>query len=191
MLRYYLAVIFGGPLLIGAVNSLINSEEILFSVFASYLITATAFGIDALCAFAVRYLAKGAIINPFASFYNEKKWEKKLYKTLRVKAWKDKIPEMGGALAGFQKKKAESTSDADYLYKFMVETCYAEAMHILSVVLGFLVMLIMPQRCALLVGLPVALVNAILNILPVIVQRYVRPMLKASYRRACRHAAKK
>ena len=181
MLRYYLIAIFGG---IGAFSLLaIFAGDMapwyaFLGVFAS---AAAAFGLDALVALAVRRYPEEKI-DPFHGYFAARRWERKFYVRLGVRHWKDRIPEMGGLLARFSKKQVADRRDNTYLLKFMRETCYAEVMHLLSIPAGFLILLLFPHRI-LWFGLPVALVNAVLQIFPVITQRYVRPFLATAYRR--------
>ena len=73
--------------------------------------------------------------------------------------------------------------DTDYLYTFMIETVYAEVLHFWSAIFGFLIVFISPKLFVV-VGLPLALANVILQIMPVMVQRYNRPKLMLAYERA-------
>ncbi|MBO4936760.1 MAG: hypothetical protein J6C90_00355, partial [Clostridia bacterium] len=58
-----------------------------------------------------------------------------------------------------------------------IESCRAETMHLLSSVFGFCVILLFPIKYLFMISLPVAIVNFIMQILPVMVQRYTRPKL--------------
>ena len=69
----------------------------------------------------------------------------------------------------------------------MEETVYAEIMHLVSAFLGFLVVFI-NLKLWLIVGLPLAIFNLILQIMPVMVQRYNRPKLMLAYRRNEKYA---
>ena len=192
MLRYYLTVILAGPSIVALSSYLVFGERAGFSLVyafvASYFATAVAFVIDALAAILTRALARGRALDPFAPCYTVSKRERRLYVRLGVRVWKDKIPEMGGLLVGFQKKRVETREDADYLMLFLKETCYAELMHAISALLGFAVVFTLPLRYAFYFAIPVASVNFVLNVLPVIVQRYVRPSLVLSYNRCVRKA---
>lgn len=199
MFRYYIIAIVLGNILIGLVNGLIGlpgySTPVAMLVYlgVSVLFTALEFGLDALIAWLTRLLSEKAV-DPFRRIYRVAKWEKKLYKKLGIVKWKDKIPEAGGLLAKFQKKKVLDFHDNEYILKFMRESVYAEIMHVISAVAG----LAIPALCALRllwpdavmqvrwgwrVALPVALVNFVLQVLPVMVQRYVRPQLMSVYLR--------
>lgn len=142
--------------------------------------------IDAVVAIIVRILPK-KWVNPFNRIYKVHKWESKLYLRLGIRKWKDLIPESGKALTGFGKREVENIKDNTYLYKFMEETVHAEIMHLVSAFLGFLVVFI-NLKLWLIVGLPLAIFNLILQIMPVMVQRYNRPKLMLAYRRNEKYA---
>ena len=156
----------------------VTDGEILITIIYTFL---ALFVIDALVAILVRLLPK-KWINPFNKIYNAKPWETKLYLKLKIRSWKDKIPETGKALTGFGKDKILDMNDNQYIYKFMEETVYAEVMHVISAVLSIFVIFI-NLKLWYIVGLPMAVVNFVIQILPVMVQRYNRPKLKLLYDR--------
>ncbi len=181
MLRYYLIAIFGGIALFSLLAVLAGGIVWWYAVLGVFASAAAAFGIDALVALCVRRYPEQKI-DPFRGWFRARRWERKCYVRLGIRHWKDRIPEMGGLLAHFSKKQVADRHDNAYLLKFMRETCYAEVMHIWSVPAGFLIFLLFPHHI-LWFGLPVALVNAALQIPPVLTQRYVRPFLVSAYRR--------
>lgn len=206
MFRYYIIAIVVGNILIGLVNGLIGLPgystpvALLVCLGVSVLFTVLEFGLDALIAWLTRLLPEKAV-DPFHKIYRVAKWEKKVYKKLGIVKWKDKIPEAGGLLAKFQKKKVLDFHDNAYIMTFMRESVYAEVMHVISAVAGLAV----PALCALRllwpdvipqvhwcvrIALPVALVNFVLQVLPVMVQRYVRPQLMSVYLRNQKRAEK-
>ena len=192
MFRYYIIAIVAGNVIIGAVNGIVGLpghtalSATLVCLGVSVLFTVLEFCLDAVIAWLTRLLPEGAV-DPHLRMYRVAKWEKKLYRRLGIVAWKDKIPEAGGLLAKFQKKKVLDFRDNAYLMSFMRESVYAEIMHVISAFAGF----VFPLICLLLPGwawlvrmaLPVALVNFVLQVLPVMVQRYVRPQLMRVYER--------
>lgn len=199
MFRYYIIAILLGNLVIGLVNGCIGVPgyspwvAMPLCLGVSLLFTALEFGLDAVIAWLTRQLPEKAV-DPFRRIYRVAKWEKKLYKSLGIVKWKDKIPEAGGLLANFQKKKVLDFHDNAYIYTFMKESVYAEVMHVISALAGLAV----PALCAcrllwpdvmeqvhwcVRIALPVALVNFVLQALPVMVQRYVRPQLMSVYLR--------
>ena len=187
MFRYYLAVIFGGTGLIALLAALIGGVPAGKAVIAAFSTSAAAFLVDAVCALATRWCIPEQKMNPFARVWKAHPSERRFYVKLGIRRWKDKIPETGGLLVGFSKSAVADRHNNTYLLKFLKETCYAELMHIISIPCGFLVLLLtfawdsIPHFIAWF-GLPVAIVNAILQLLPIFVQRYVRPFLAAAYR---------
>ena len=109
--------------------------------------------------------------------YHVSALERKLYRFLKVRLWKDKVWELGG-LGGFSKKKVNEPDNPEYVEQFIIECNKGVLTHRLSYPAGFLAMLTLPNVCALTVALPVAIVNLYLNVLPTLVLRYNTPMLK-------------
>ena len=145
--------------------------------------------IDAVCALFVRYCLPKKMFNPFLKAYSVGKFERKFQEKIGVRKWKDRIPEAGQLFANFSKTEIADMSNNEYVYKFMSETVYAEIMHWLSAIFSFLIIFI-DLRLALTVALPLIVGNMILNLLPVIVQRYNRPKLMVLYKRNERMKAK-
>ena len=185
MFRYYVTAIILALTAIFGVNAVFitplphvsHLDMLAFLVLA----TAEAFAIDAAVALIVRYAVPQRFYNPLAKRFKCFRAEKKIYTRLGIRKWKDKIPETGGLLVGFQKKKVTDLKDNAYLYKFMQETCYAEVMHVWSALLGFTIIALCPSPLRLSVALSVAVVNAVLQLLPVAVQRFIRPQLLRVY----------
>lgn len=185
MFRYYIIAIILAVALVFGVNVLFVTPlpglSHLDALLYLLLCVAGAFAVDAVAALAVRYLVPEKFYNPLAKRFACFRFEKKLYTRLGIRKWKDKIPETGGLLVGFGKRHATDLHNNAYVYKFMQETCYAEVMHVWSIPLGFLVLLICPAPLRVSIALPVAIVNAVLQILPAAVQRFVRPQLLRVY----------
>lgn len=187
MFRYYLAVIFGGTGLIALLAALAGGVPAGKAALAAVSTSAAAFLADAVCALATRWCVPERKMNPFARVWKVHHFERRFYVKIGIRRWKDKIPETGGLLVGFSKSAVADRHDNTYLLKFLKETCYAELMHIISIPCGFLVLLLtfawdsIPHFIAWF-GLPVAIVNAVLQLLPIFVQRYVRPFLLSAYR---------
>lgn len=114
--------------------------------------------------------------------YHVSAFEKKLYKKLRVRCWKDKVWELGG-LGGFSKKVLKEPENPRYIEKFIIECNKGVLTHRLSYPIGFLAMLTLPNVCSLTVALPVAIVNLLLNVLPTLALRYNTPMLLSILKR--------
>ena len=71
----------------------------------------------------------------------------------------------------------------------MFESGKGVVVHIGGMILGFLVIFIFPLKYALVIGLPIAIVNVFLNILSTMVLRYNTPKLLVAFERAKRTQA--
>ena len=189
----YITIIFIGTLIsaiLGVFVSVPNlgvSESRIFAIIISLLVLVA---IDAVCALFVRYCLPKKVFNPFLKAYKVGKKERKFYEQIGVRKWKDRIPEAGQLFANFSKTEVTDMTNNEYVYKFMSETIYAELMHWLSMIFSFLIIFI-DLRLALTVGLPLVIGNMILNLMPVLVQRYNRPKLMVLYERNKRSELKK
>ena len=98
--------------------------------------------------------------------------EKKFYEKLKIRKWKDKVPEIGH-FTGFRKNKISDPKSVEYVERFLMEACYGEVGHFLSLFFGFLLLLLFPiHKSWLAISIAVAIVNAMLNIPPILVLRY-------------------
>lgn len=127
----------------------------------------------------VRFVPKG-VYNPNNKLFNVRKKENNFYEKLKIRKWKEKVPE-AGKLGGFKKDKLASPKDPEYLRKFLVESCIAEAIHSLSIWWGIFslifVNMCLPKEAIFRLGLPLVFFNALVHIMPVMIQRYIRPKL--------------
>jgi glycosyl-4,4'-diaponeurosporenoate acyltransferase len=170
-----------------SINGII-AVSVLYCLIASLFFFVLVVLVDAICVLCVRYNPYDSVYNPDKKIYKTFKWESKFYSKIKILSWKDKIPELG-FLAGFVKTKVVS-DDPSYLYKFAKETVYAEVMHIISALVGFVIILIPPYELMFNFAFPIALINFILNILPIFVQRYNRPRLLRMYYREIKRKKK-
>ncbi len=174
-MKLYLSTIGIAMLIISAVNIAFDTAPWYFIVIAVIWCTALQFALDGGIAILINKMPDGwfGVNNPL---YHVSEWERKLYKKLRVKFWKDKVWELGG-LGGFSKKNLTDPSNPSYIEKFIIECNKGVLTHRLSYPIGFLAMLTLPGVCALTIALPVAIVNLYLNILPTLALRYNTPKL--------------
>lgn len=180
----YLSIIFGAGLIITILNSLFMNFNISTWAVAGIVALAIVISIalDALGAILVRIIPNKKF-NPFAKFFCERKNERKFYEKLKIRKWKDVIPEMGKTLKFFDKTNLGDKPTAEHLYQFLIETCYAEVMHELGIFFSVFLLVILPSKYLLTISLPVLIVNIFLQILPICVQRYNRPKLIIAYNR--------
>ena len=114
------------------------------------------------------------------------KGETRFYKIIGVKKWKEHVPELG-MFTGFRKNKIENPKDPTYLARYILEACYGIVIHFWSVPASFLIMLLDfkmytgQSNLWLSVALPVAIVNAILIVLPAFILKYNLPKLVRLY----------
>jgi len=123
----------------------------------------------------VRLMPK-SIYNPKSKLFAVHKSEDKIFEKLNVKKWKDKIPE-AGKTGGFARDHLYDPRNPEYIKKYLIEGCVAEALHTLSLIWGFVALLVLPRPLVLPLGLPLSLFNFFIHFFPLLVQRYMRPRL--------------
>ena len=185
-MKLYLSTIGIAMAIISAFNIAFHTATWYYVIIAVIWCTALQFALDGFLAIVINKMPDGwfGVDNPL---YRVSKWERELYKKLKVRLWKDKVWELGG-LGGFSKKILREPDNPKYIERFIIECNKGVLTHRLSYPIGFLAMLTLPNVCALTVALPVALVNLYLNILPTLALRYNTPMLQAIMRRLIRKA---
>ncbi len=176
-MKLYLSIIGIAMLVISVFNIIFETASWYYIVIAVIWCTALQFAFDGTFAIVINKMPDGwfGVDNPF---YQVSEWERKLYKKLKVRRWKDKVWELGG-LGGFSKKVLKEPNSPAYIEKFIIECNKGVLTHRLSYPIGFLAMLTLPNVCALTIAIPVAVVNLFLNILPTLALRYNTPMLIA------------
>lgn len=181
----YLSIIFVAMAIISALNIIFGTPifgySIAYVILAVLFCTIVAFVIDGVGAIIINKLPNSwfGVDN---KHYNVSKRSIKFYEKIKIRKWKDKVWELGG-LGGFRKNKIKDPKDPAYIERFIIECNKGVLTHRLSYVTGFAVMFVLPLQYAFVIGLPVALVNLFLNILPTMVLRYNTPKLKALYKR--------
>ena len=159
------------------------SQPIEFLWVALYLVigTVAVIAIDGLFALFIRRLTPEKWYLPGRKVFNVSKKETKFYKFLKIKAWKDKVPELG-MFTGLSKSKLGNTNDTEYLRQFLIEINYGTVIHLVNALTGFLVILIpMPLFTSFGIWLPIFIVNFVLSIMPVFILRYTSYTLQRIY----------
>lgn len=166
-------------LLVLAINLIIDFsyKTILNFLYVVAIVCLPAIIVSVVC----RIVPKG-IYNPNNKIFNVRKRENKFYEKLNIRRWKTKVPE-AGKLGGFQKDKLAQPLDSEYLRKFLIESCIAEAIHTCSICWGIISLLFLPKNLILPLGLPLSLFNVFVHIFPVMIQRYIRPKLMRTLNR--------
>ncbi len=162
-------------------NLLRGCTDILYILKWTSIDILVVFIIDAIIAFVIRRLPEKWFVYKYKVF-KIFKWERKFYEAIKIKKWKDKIPELG-QLTNFKKNKVREPKNSEYLLRYLMECVYGETIHFLSIILGFLILLINP-KCCLCFGLPIAIANGIISYLSFAILRYNRPKLTILYNRS-------
>lgn len=107
--------------------------------------------------------------------------EKNFYEKLKIRKWKDKIPEIGH-FTGFRKNKIAEPKSVEYLDRFLLEICYGELGHFFILFIGFAILLFFPlfDRPSLWfsISIPVSVINVLLNLPSIFILRYNSYKLK-------------
>jgi len=141
--------------------------------------------LDAIIALSLRRLIPEKWINEEGWYFKTFKFEKRLYEKLGIKRWKSIVPELGG-FTDLHKSELASSEDSNYLHRFIVESAYGELIHRVSMIASFFLLFlgfIKPNMFWPLL-FPCCFINVFCNLLPAMIQRYVRPRLMILYKRA-------
>lgn len=176
---FYTATIAAANVIIILVNTLSAGDFWLTALF-SVLGTASVIAYDGLTAFLIRRLPEKWFA-PEKKVFGVSRFEKRIYSKLKVKRLASVVPELGG-FTNFHKDKLESAIDGEYLSRFLLESNYGVAIHIVNAVGGFVIGFL-PFCGGVGIWLPVALVNFVLSMLPVFILRNNTPSLLFLYKR--------
>lgn len=174
-MKLYLTIIGISMAVIAAANIALGTAAWYYILIAVVLCTALQFALDGLIAIIINKLPD-RLFGVDNRLYQVSEAERKLYKKLKVRKWKDKVWELGG-LGGFSKRKIVEPNNPAYIEQFIIECNKGVLTHRLSYPIGFLPMLLFPNVCACSIAMPVAIVNLFLNILPTLALRYNTPKL--------------
>ena len=168
---FYLTIILIATLCIAGAVSLFAQETFFLVLGYTVLAVVMVMCINGLTATVCRLLPK-RFANADKKIFIVSEKEKKFYEKLKIRKWKDKIPEIG-QFTGFRKNKIENPNSIEYLNRFLLEICYGETGHVVSVFTSFLLLLfffISPLWLA--ISIPVAIVSALMNLPSLFILRY-------------------
>jgi glycosyl-4,4'-diaponeurosporenoate acyltransferase len=113
-------------------------------------------------------------------------WERtgRIYRWLRIGAWKDRLPEAGAVLPGGFSKRRLQGRDAQYLGRFVVETSRAEFSHWLPWGMSLTFFAWNPWQ----IGVLMVIYGAATNAPCILVQRYNRARLRCAMATLARRA---
>ena len=132
--------------------------------------------IDGLVALIIRKMPEKYFSEDKGMFKASRK-ELLFYKRIGVDRWKNYVPELG-MFTGFSKGKVVDPNDNEYIGRFILEARYGVAIHLWSVPFSFLLLLgdynmyTGHPNIILTIALPVAVVNAILIVLPAFILKF-------------------
>lgn len=181
----YLIVILLSMVLISIIDCTIFAH--IYNLSVAYVIIAVAVStiieilLSGLVAFIVRWCLPKRWFQINKKFFSATKKEKIFYDKICIKKWKDKIPELG-SFTSFHKDKVREPNNSEYVERYIVEANYGVLIHFISVFVGFAVIFFYPLKFWYMFGLPVAIVGAILNLLPTFTLRYNLTKLHVLYK---------
>ena len=167
----YLTIIAACVLIISAIVTLVRGLGFFYVLGMTALAVVVVILVDAIVATVSRLLPEKCARHDLKIFTVKAK-EKKFYEKLKIRKWKDKVPEIG-QFTGFRKNKIVDPKSVEYLDRFLLEACYGEIGHFFSVFFGFLILLLFPiSTIWFSVSIPVAIINAFLNLPSLFILRY-------------------
>ena len=185
----YLGIIFFANVLISVLNIVFGTAAAWWVIVMTVASTVFQFAIDGLFAVIVNKLPDRWFAMDKKCFQVTKR-SQNFYEKLKIRKWKDKVWELGG-LGGFRKNKINEPDNPEYFEKFIIESNKGIVTHRIGYFVGFLGVFLFPLKYAFKIGVPVALVNLVLNILPVMILRYNIPKLMVARKRLMRNQALK
>ncbi len=167
----YLSIIFVANFLIAGGVSLFAHTPFFPALGMTALATVIVILIDGMTATICRLLPK-KYADEKSKIYAVSAKEKKFYEKLKIRKWKDKIPEIGH-FTGFRKNEIAQPNNVEYLDRFLLEICYGELGHFCILFTDFLLLLFFPLYTHwIAIAIPVALVSVFLNIPSIFTLRY-------------------
>ena len=152
------------------------------------------FAVVVIATFLIAFLASLLPVKfyePNNKIFHVFKFEKKLYERLGIKKWKDKIPELGKQLSGFDKHTLAEPDNPEYIHKFLLENCKGDFLHAISMIYSVLslviLIFILPYPFILTMWLPTAVVAICVHSLSYMILRYTRPKLMILHKRLTRN----
>lgn len=152
-----------------------------YIILAVVISTALEIVIDSIFATIVRWLLPKKWFSKDKKFFIAGKKESRFYEKIGIKKWKEKVLELG-AVTNFRKNKIAEPNNNDYIERYIVEANYGIIVHLACIIFGFAVIFVYPLKYCLCFGVPVAIVNTVLNLLPLFILRYNLKKLHSLYK---------
>ncbi len=177
----YLIIILICMAIICLVNVLLNTADLTYIFIAVIISTLSVIIIDCIFSTIVRRCLPKKWFDVEKKYFSAKKRECLFYEKIGIKKWKDKVLELG-VFTNFRKNKISEPTNNDYVSRYILEANYGIACHVACIIFGFLIIFIYPLKYAVCFGIPVSIVNVVLNFLPVFILRYNLPKLHTLYK---------
>ena len=181
-MKLYLSIIFIAMVFISLLNCLFNliGNNILYICLLVVIVTLAQIVIDVILATIFRWCIPKKFVLPTKKFFCATKKEARFYELIGIKKWKDKTLDLGN-FTGFSKSKLGNVNDVKYVERFIVEANYGVLVHLACIIIGFVVIFICPLPYRWTIGLPVWLINLLLNGMSTFILRYNLPKLHVLY----------
>ncbi|MBE5756218.1 MAG: hypothetical protein E7342_00280 [Clostridiales bacterium] len=176
---FYILTILISMAIIALFNILFTELKFWYIVGAVVLNTLSVIILDGILATLIRWSLPKKWFTMKEKTVNKK--EISFYEKLKIKGWKELIPDLG-FLTKTKKSKIEDPSNNEYIKNYILEINYGVLVHIASMFLGFLIAFIYPLNLFFNFAFPVAVVNFVLNLLPIFVLRYNLSKLERLYK---------
>ncbi len=170
-MKLYLSIISCCVVLVSLFISLFYKANFFVVLSLTTLATILVILVDGTVAGMARIMPK-RVANHQLKVYTVSKNEKNFYEKLKIRSWKEKLPEIGH-FTGFRKNKIVDPKSVEYIDRFLMEICYGELGHFASLFFGFLILLILYDLPIWLpISVCVAVINAMLNLPFIFILRY-------------------
>ncbi len=124
--------------------------------------------------------------NPNSKLFYVSKAEVRFYEKTKIRFWKKIIPDLG-FLVGFKKQLTKVEVHNSQFYKrFLFENVNAAYLHFFTFLISPTFFVFLTKTFYLSIGIPCMLISFLLNLLPALLQRYLRPRLLALYNLTCK-----
>ncbi len=170
-MKLYLFIISCCVVMVALSLSLLYQMNFFAVLCLTTLATVLVILVDGFVAGCARILPK-RVANHQAKIYIVSKKEKQFYEKLKIRSWKEELPEIGH-FTGFRKNKIAEPKSLEYVERFLMEICYGELGHFASIFLGFVILFFwMDVKIWLPISICVAIINGLLNIPFLFILRY-------------------
>ncbi len=116
------------------------------------------------------------------------RWEKngKIYDKLGIRRWKGRLPDVSRVFKPLMRKEVTVTTTSRDLFALVKECCVAELVHDGLILLSLAVLWICPHTA----GVILYLLCVLIHLPFILIQRYNRPLLRATAERMVRREAR-